>query len=69
MSNRVKDFIYGVIAIIVLTVVMGGCLYHATSPEVWYAGKHDSKCENTLYDEECHCYERFLEADRERTGK
>lgn len=69
MSNKVKDFIYGVIAVIILTAAMGGCLYHATSPESWYAGMHDSKCGNTLYGEKCHCYERFLEADKERTGK
>ncbi len=69
MSNKVKDFLLVTLFIVVMSIIMGGCIYHATSPEVWYAGKHDADCENTLYGEKCHCYERFIEADKERVGK
>lgn len=64
MSNKVKDFICGAIAAAVFAVIMGGCIYHATSPEAWYAGMHDAECENTLHGEKCHCYERFIEAEK-----
>lgn len=66
---KIKDFIWGVIAAIVFAVIMGGCLYHCTSAEYWYAGMHDAECENTLRGEKCYCYERFIESDKERTGK
>lgn len=64
MPNKVKDFLLGALFVIVLSVIMGGCLYHATSPESWYAGMHDAECENTLRGEKCHCYERFIEAEK-----
>lgn len=64
MSERVKEFLLGALFVIVMSVIMGGCLYYGTSAEVWYAGMHDSQCENTLRGEKCHCYERFVEADK-----
>lgn len=64
MSNKVKDFLLGALLIIVLSTVIGGCIWHGTSAEYWYAGMHDSECEKTLYGEKCHCYERFIEAEK-----
>lgn len=66
MSERMKEFIVGIIATLVFTVAMGGCLYHSTSAEAWYAGMHDGECENTLHGEKCRCYERFLEREKDK---
>lgn len=66
MSNKVKDFLLGALFFIVLTVVMGGCLYHATSPESWYAGMHTEGCDGT---DNCGCYEKLVKMDKERAGK
>lgn len=60
----VKDFLLGALFVIVLSVIMGGCVWYGTSPEFWYAGMHDEMCEKTLYGERCHCYERFIEAEK-----
>jgi hypothetical protein len=62
MKEKVKNFVVGVIMLIILMVIMGGCLYHATSAESWYAGMHDSKCETAGYGE-CGCYDRFMERE------
>lgn len=66
MSEKVKDFLLGTIVFIVFSVIMGGCLWYGTSAEMWYAGMHDSECENTMYGEKCHCYERFLEKEKNK---
>lgn len=66
MSDKVKEFIVGAIAFIILSVIMGGCLWYGTSAKVWYAGMHDSECENTLRGEKCHCYERFIESEKNK---
>lgn len=66
MSNKVKDFLFGVLFIIILSIIMGGCLYHATSPEAWYAGEHTEGCNGT---DNCGCYEKLIQMDKERAGK
>lgn len=66
MSNKVKDFIVGVIATIIFAVIMGGCIWYGTSPEVWYAGEHTEGCDGT---DNCGCYEKLIQMDRERSGK
>jgi len=62
-----------VIAWIIGTIIAVGILFAAflwaTSPEVWYAGQHDAKCEKTLRGEKCHCYERLVAADKEEERK
>ena len=66
MSEKVKDFIVGAIAVIIFAVVMGGCLYHCTSAEYWYAGEHTEGCDGT---DNCGCYEKLVQMDKERAGK
>ena len=66
MSNKVKDFLLGALFVIVLSVIMGGCLYHATSPEVWYAGEHTEGRDGT---DNCGCYEKLIQKDKERNSK
>ena len=66
MSNKVKDFLLGALLVIVLSVVMGGCLYHCTSAEYWYAGMHTEGCDGT---DNCGCYEKLIQMDKERAGK
>lgn len=63
MSERMKEFIVGAIATVVFAVVMGGCIYHCTSAEYWYAGMHDSECETSGYGN-CGCYDRFMEREK-----
>lgn len=66
MSERMKEFLVGVIVTIAFTAIIGGCLYHATSPEVWYAGMHTEGCDGT---DNCGCYEKLIQMDKERAGK
>lgn len=66
MSNKVKDFLLVTIAVITLSLIAVGCVHYATSPEVWYAGKHIKSCNGT---DNCGCYEKLIKADKERAGK
>ena len=59
---------YG-IAIITLPLIISGCVYLCTTPEYWYAGMHDGKCEKThTHGGKCGCYERLIKADKARNG-
>jgi hypothetical protein len=53
----------------VLTLIGFLAFLWATAPEQWYAGKHDSRCEKTLYNESCDCYDRLVAADKARCNK
>lgn len=66
MSERMKEFIVGVIATVIFAVTVGGCLYHCTSPEYWYAGMHTEGCDGT---DNCGCYEKLIQMDKERNSK
>ena len=66
MSNKVKDFLLGTIAVIVLSLIAVGCVHYATSPEAWYSGSHTEGCNET---NDCGCYEKLIKADKERAGK
>lgn len=66
MSERMKDFVVGVIVTVIFAVVMGGCLYHSTSAEYWYAGEHTEGCNGS---NDCGCYEKLVKMDKERAGK
>ena len=59
----------GIIASIIFSLILLAALLWMTSPEVWYAGMHDSKCECSMLDEgeDCGCYERFLA--KEKSGR
>ena len=48
------------------SLIILASLLWMTSPEVWYAGMHDSQCEGSMLDEgkDCGCYERFLAKDK-----
>ena len=50
-----------VIMVILLAFFFVGVILSCTSKEMWYAGSHDSECEEMIYGSECHCYERFME--------
>lgn len=50
---------------IIFVVLVFLILNWATDPEQWYAGMHDSKCEQA-YGERCNCYHRLVEQDKER---
>ena len=56
----------GIIASIIFSLIILASLLWMTSPEVWYAGVHDSHCEGIMPDEgeDCGCYERFLAKDK-----
>ena len=49
-----------VLFFVIVRVLMFIAIWKATSPECWYSGMHDSKCEKTLYGEKCNCYERLV---------
>lgn len=61
MSNKVKDFLSGLLFVIILTVAMGGCIYYCTSDKVWYAGEHTINCDGS---DDCGCYEKLLKAGK-----
>ena len=62
-----ETFIAIIFSLIISALLFWAFLW-ATEPEQWYVGMHDSKCEKTLYDEPCNCYERLVAADKERFG-
>lgn len=66
MSNKVKDFLLVTIAVITLSLVAVACTHYATSPEVWYTGEHTKGCNGT---DNCGCYEKLIQMDKERAGK
>ena len=59
----------GIVASLIFSLLLFLAFLWATAPEQWYAGKHDSKCEKTLYDVPCECYERLVAADKARCNK
>lgn len=61
-----SDTFLGIIALIIFSLIILAALPWMTSPEVWYAGMHDSQCEGSMLDEgeDCGCYERFLAKDK-----
>lgn len=66
MSNKVKDFILVTVAVVVISIVAVGCVHYATSPETWYAGSHTEGCNGT---NDCGCYEKLIQMDREGAVK
>ena len=64
--SKVKDFILVTIAVITLSLIAVGCVHYATSPETWYAGSHTEGCNGT---NDCGCYKKLIQMDRERAGK
>lgn len=68
MTDAKKEFLTGLIAVVVMLVVLFLAVWKFTSAECWYAGMHDSKCEYALYmgKKKCHCYERLVAADKNR---
>lgn len=56
----------GIVFSIIIAVILVGAFIRATEPEQWYVGMHDSKCEKSLHDEPCNCYERLVAADKAR---
>ena len=68
MKKFLKEAFTLIIFSVIIMAMMYGCIWYATSPEVWYANMHDSKCESALNPEEdCSCYKRFLEKEKEKT--
>ena len=66
MSKSVGDFLLGTIAVITLSLIAVGCVHYATSSKAWYAGSHTEGCNGT---NDCGCYEKLIQMDRERAGK
>ena len=59
-ENKIRDFIFGVLAAIVILLTGVAMIWHATSPEYWYAGMHLDMCTGPG----CDCYERLLAWDK-----
>lgn len=61
MKEKVKEFFYACLFIVILAFIFFFIIWYGTSDKVWYANKHDSNCESMLYDkEDCGCYDRFM---------
>lgn len=61
-----KNGIVGpVICAIICFIFFVFFIYKITSPEIWHAGTHDSKCEKTWNRGSCSCYDRLLKQDKE----
>lgn len=72
MRKKIIHYIGTTIGMIVFLVLCILFFRACTSPEMWYAGEHDSQCEVMLnggdYErDDCGCYKRLLEADRQRS--
>lgn len=61
-----KNIILHAVAVGILAVAMGGCLWCATSAEYWYAGEHTEGCNNS---DNCGCYEKLLAMDKQTHNK
>lgn len=61
-----KDYMYGILAMLILAALMFFAVLYCTSDEAWYAGKHDSKCEKLAGKADCGCYNRFMKKAKER---
>lgn len=66
MSEEKKELIGSIVFSVILGILLCAGLWHGTSAECWYAGMHDSECENVMADEGegCGCYNRFLEKEK-----
>jgi hypothetical protein len=58
---KIKDFIIGALAVILLFAATFATIWWATSPEVWNAGEHTAGCDMT---EDCGCYENLMEGEK-----
>lgn len=61
-----SDTFLGIITSIIFSLLIFAALMWTTSPEVWYAGMHDSQCEGAIVNEgeDCGCYGRFLAKEK-----
>lgn len=59
--KRDEIILFIIVNIILVALMFWGFLW-ATSPEVWYAGVHDSQHEG----DDCKCHERLVAADKEK---
>lgn len=66
MSEEKKELIGSIVFSVILGILFCAGLWYGTSAECWYAGMHDSECENVMADagEGCGCYNRFLEKEK-----
>ena len=51
-----KDYILSALVVLMFIAVFVFAVLFGTSADVWSAGKHDSKCDQT---DNCGCYERL----------
>lgn len=63
MSNKIKDFVLVTVAVIVMSIAAVACTHYATSSKAWYAGSHTESCNG---DDDCGCYEKLIQMNRER---
>ena len=64
--SKVKDFLLVTIAVIVMSIAAVVFIHYATSPEAWYAEIHTEGCNG---DNNCGCYEKLIQMDREGAVK
>lgn len=65
-----NNFICSVVSFIVFTLIMFAVIWVGTSPEHWYSGQHDERCEKMLYDSEnCFCCQRLIESEKNTKSK
>lgn len=64
-----KNLILYIVFFVIVNVLMFIAVWKETSPEYWYSGMHDSKCETLDGNKECHCYERLVAADKNNNHK
>lgn len=67
MKNTIaKDVLFLLVFMVVFMVTMFAFIWTITSPEMWYHGAHDGKCEKMLGKNHCKCYERIVDAEKRR---
>ena len=60
MKKPVKELIISAIISFLFLLIFAAACFYATSPEVWYADQHDSKCEQAFGEKDCKCYDRLI---------
>lgn len=54
-----KDFLLYTLFTLIFIAFFFAAFLFATSAEVWYADRHDAKCETLRGADSCNCYDRF----------
>lgn len=71
MKQSTKESVFACLFIAAMVAMFFCCALYGLSDRVWYADRHDSKCEtlNNARIDDCGCYKRLVAAAKARRAK